>query len=189
MLLVVLTLGTTGARLNVTRYALPVTPLASSAVQRSTASAKTLCTASSACTATHARARASAVNMEPYQVMAYGPNEKYVSHVDFYDRDSRFFGNDVTKFGGQRIMTALLYLTTCDGGETVFRKGPVNDVGAASCAKKCALTPAALHLAVRWCCKVMMLHGCGAPLTPVRSRTVTVISHDRGYTSDESRVI
>jgi hypothetical protein len=71
--------------------------------------------------------------------MAYGPSEKYVSHVDYYDRDSRFFGNDVTKFGGQRIMTALLYLTSCKGGETVFRKGPTNDVGKASCRGKCVL--------------------------------------------------
>ena len=31
--------------------------------------------------------------------MKYGPSEEYKSHVDFYDRDTRFFGNDVTKFG------------------------------------------------------------------------------------------
>jgi hypothetical protein len=37
--------------------------------------------------------------MEPYQIMKYGPSEEYKSHVDFYDRDTRFFGNDVTKFG------------------------------------------------------------------------------------------
>jgi hypothetical protein len=70
--------------------------------------------------------------------MKYGPSEQYTRHVDYYDRDSRFFGNDLTKFGGQRIMTALLYLTSCEGGETVFRKGSNNTVGMHSCARKCA---------------------------------------------------
>ena len=69
--------------------------------------------------------------------MAYGPEGQYTRHVDYYDRDSRFFGNDVTKFGGQRVMTALLYLTHCTGGETVFRKGITNAVGAASCQEGC----------------------------------------------------
>lgn len=72
--------------------------------------------------------------------MKYGPHEQYTRHVDFYDRDSRFFGNDVTKFGGQRVMTALLYLTTCGGGETVFRKAKNSTVGLESCAKRCAQT-------------------------------------------------
>ena len=41
--------------------------------------------------------------------------------------------------GGQRIMTALLYLTTCEGGETVFRKAHANAVGISSCIKKCVI--------------------------------------------------
>jgi hypothetical protein len=84
------------------------------------------------------RVDTNAENLEPYQVMMYGPSEQYTRHVDYYDRDSRFFGNDLIKFGGQRIMTALLYLTTCEGGETVFRKAANNTVGMESCAKRCA---------------------------------------------------
>eukprot|EP00892_Ulva_mutabilis_P001984 jgi/Ulvmu1/11787/UM008_0202.1 len=77
-------------------------------------------------------------NLEPWQVMQYGPSEEYTRHVDYYNRDERFFGNDIEKFGGQRIKTALLYLTTAGGGETVFPKAiKYNDVGEASCAGKC----------------------------------------------------
>lgn len=71
--------------------------------------------------------------------MQYGPSEEYTRHVDYYNRDERFFGNNIEKFGGQRIKTALLYLTEATGGETVFPKAlKENDVGKASCAKKCA---------------------------------------------------
>lgn len=78
-----------------------------------------------------------AENIEPWQVMQYGPSEKYTRHVDFYDRDERFFGNDVEKFGGQRIKTALMYLTSAEGGETVFPKSFMNNsVGLSSCAGK-----------------------------------------------------
>jgi hypothetical protein len=91
----------------------------------------------------HHQCQLHAENIEPYQIMKYGPSERYVSHVDYYDRDSRFFGNDVTKFGGQRIMTALLYLTTCKGGETVFKKALKNNtVGLNSCANAYVTPPA-----------------------------------------------
>ena len=40
--------------------------------------------------------------------MKYGPSEEYKSHVDFYDRDTRFFGNDVTKFGAHRKLLKVL---------------------------------------------------------------------------------
>jgi hypothetical protein len=83
--------------------------------------------------------------------MKYGPSERYVSHVDYYDSDdSRFFGDDVTKFGGQRVMTALLYLTTCKGGETVFKNALKNNtVGLNSCANEYVTPPACLF--PRWC--------------------------------------
>ena len=45
----------------------------------------------------------------------------------------------IVRPGGQRIMTALLYLTTCEGGETVFRKAHANAVGNSSCIKKCVI--------------------------------------------------
>lgn len=78
--------------------------------------------------------------------MKYGPSEEYTRHVDFYNRDERFFGNDIEKFGGQRIKTALLYLTSATGGETVFPKAlKPNAVGEASCAGKCAPCGAPLH--------------------------------------------
>ena len=72
--------------------------------------------------------------------MKYGENEQYVRHVDYYNREERFFGHDLEKFGGQRIKTALLYLTTAEkGGETVFHNAAKNNsVGLNSCAKKCA---------------------------------------------------
>lgn len=71
--------------------------------------------------------------------MKYGENEQYVRHVDYYNREERFFGHDLDKFGGQRIKTALLYLTTAEqGGETVFHKAAKNNsVGLNSCAGKC----------------------------------------------------
>lgn len=78
-----------------------------------------------------------AENLEPWQIMQYGPSEKYTRHVDYYDRDERFFGNDVEKFGGQRVKTALVYLTHAEGGETVFPKSMINNtVGMNSCAGK-----------------------------------------------------
>lgn len=71
--------------------------------------------------------------------MKYGPSEGYARHVDYYTEEERFFGNDVEKFGGHRIKTALLYLTSATGGETVFPKAlKPNAVGKASCAKRCA---------------------------------------------------
>jgi hypothetical protein len=102
---------------------------------------KIVCTRSVAFTRTkfHDCRGCCAENLEPWQVMQYGPSEKYTRHVDFYDRDERFFGNDVEKFGGQRIKTALLYLTDAEGGETVFPKSLVNNTaGVASCAGRCA---------------------------------------------------
>ena len=82
-------------------------------------------------------------NLEPWQIMKYGPNEKYTSHVDYYERDTRFFGNDVLRYGGQRIMTALVYLTTCEGGETVFKRATQpNRIGLDSCAQACAFVAA-----------------------------------------------
>lgn len=78
--------------------------------------------------------------------MQYGPSEEYTRHVDYYNRDERFFGNDLDKFGGQRIKTALLYLTTASGGETVFPKAiKFNSVGENSCATKCAPSPPPHH--------------------------------------------
>lgn len=71
--------------------------------------------------------------------MQYGENEQYVRHVDYYNREERFFGHDLEKFGGQRIKTALLYLTTAkEGGETVFHNSVKNNtVGVNSCTGKC----------------------------------------------------
>ena len=45
--------------------------------------------------------------------MKYGPSEEYKSHVDFYDRDTRFFGNDVTKFGAHRKLLKVCYIVLC----------------------------------------------------------------------------
>lgn len=79
--------------------------------------------------------------------MKYGENEQYVRHVDYYNREERFFGHDLDKFGGQRIKTALLYLTTAEeGGETVFHKAAKeNSVGKNSCAGKCGPHIDAVH--------------------------------------------
>jgi prolyl 4-hydroxylase len=77
-----------------------------------------------------------AETMEPWQVMKYELGEQYSPHVDYYDRpNERFFGYDAELFGGQRIKTALMYLTSATGGETVFRNAAKNNtVGEKSCA-------------------------------------------------------
>lgn len=78
--------------------------------------------------------------------MQYMPEGQYTGHVDYYNNEERYFGHSVTNFGGQRIATALLYLTTPEGGETVFRKSLRNNhVGEKSCAGKCAPSNSAPH--------------------------------------------
>ncbi|KAF8069462.1 P4H3 [Scenedesmus sp. PABB004] len=54
-------------------------------------------------------------NGEPFHILHYQEGEEYTPHFDY------FFESKNTENGGQRIATALLYLSDVDeGGETVF---------------------------------------------------------------------
>ena len=57
---------------------------------------------------------------EQLQVVRYMPNERYLAHYDSYDM-STLAGRRCTARGGQRMLTALLYLHPPEaGGATVF---------------------------------------------------------------------
>jgi len=57
---------------------------------------------------------------ESLQVVHYGVGEEYKPHFDAYDLDTEK-GRQRTATGGQRVVTALMYLNTVDGGgETLF---------------------------------------------------------------------
>lgn len=57
---------------------------------------------------------------EALQVIHYGPQEEYRPHYDAYDLSTQR-GQRACKYGGQRIVTGLLYLNAVEaGGATVF---------------------------------------------------------------------
>jgi prolyl 4-hydroxylase len=59
---------------------------------------------------------------ESLQVVHYGATEQYKPHFDAYDMDTEK-GRQRTEQGGQRIVTALIYLNDVDeGGGTIFPK-------------------------------------------------------------------
>ena len=66
-------------------------------------------------------------NAEAYQVVAYDETQKYDSHYDAYAKNESEKCLRCLKYGGQRMVTALLYL--CDveeGGHTRFEKLDIN---------------------------------------------------------------
>ena len=66
-------------------------------------------------------------NAEAYQVVAYDETQKYSSHYDSYVKNSSEKCRRCLKYGGQRMVTALIYL--CDveeGGHTRFDKLDIN---------------------------------------------------------------
>ncbi|MEJ6722009.1 prolyl hydroxylase family protein [Ilumatobacter sp.] len=59
---------------------------------------------------------------ESLQVVHYGATEQYKPHFDAYDMNTEK-GRQRTEQGGQRIVTALMYLNAVeDGGSTIFPK-------------------------------------------------------------------
>lgn len=59
-------------------------------------------------------------HQEGFQILRYVNGQKYEPHYDYFHDDF----NKKPDFGGQRIMTVLMYLSTPeDGGETVFPNG------------------------------------------------------------------
>lgn len=61
-------------------------------------------------------------NAETMQVIRYQSQQQYKAHFDAYDKDSKT-GDRCTQRGGQRLVTALLYLSDVEqGGETEFPK-------------------------------------------------------------------
>lgn len=62
------------------------------------------------------------VNAESFQVVHYGPGQEYKPHFDAYDPDTER-GKRCMARGGQRLVTALLYLNHVEaGGATGFPK-------------------------------------------------------------------
>lgn len=62
------------------------------------------------------------LHAESLQVIYYSESQQYKPHFDAYDLDSAA-GKRCTANGGQRLLTALLYLNdVIGGGETVFPK-------------------------------------------------------------------
>lgn len=73
-----------------------------------------------------ARARVAAalgfpvVNQEPPQVLHYAEEERYLAHWDYFDPSVPAYRRHI-EWGGQRVLTALVYLNAgFDGGETGF---------------------------------------------------------------------
>lgn len=59
-------------------------------------------------------------NAEAFQVLRYGPGSEYRAHYDAYDLGTAR-GRRCCRRGGQRVVTALLYLNSVEeGGETAF---------------------------------------------------------------------
>ena len=60
---------------------------------------------------------------EKYQIIHYGVGEKYEYHHDGFPMDQTIKSKTFTKMGGQRMVTALVYLNDVEeGGETGFKK-------------------------------------------------------------------
>jgi prolyl 4-hydroxylase len=62
-------------------------------------------------------------NAEKYQVIYYGENQKYEYHLDAFQLDiNSEKSKRCLRMGGQRVLTALVYLNdTEEGGETEFK--------------------------------------------------------------------
>jgi hypothetical protein len=61
-------------------------------------------------------------NAESMQILHYGPGQEYRGHFDAYDLTT-LRGQRCCTYGGQRLVTALIYLNQVDeGGETIFPK-------------------------------------------------------------------
>jgi prolyl 4-hydroxylase len=62
-------------------------------------------------------------NSENFQAIYYNINEKYNSHFDAYEKNDSEKCKRCLKYGGQRILTALIYLNDVEkGGGTNFPK-------------------------------------------------------------------
>jgi len=62
------------------------------------------------------------INAESFQVVYYGPSQEYQAHFDSWDDDTER-GRRCMERGGQRLVTALLYLNYVEaGGSTSFPK-------------------------------------------------------------------
>lgn len=59
-------------------------------------------------------------NQESFQILNYKPGEEYKPHNDYFDENTEA-GRVITKRGGQRVGTVILYLNNCpEGGGTIF---------------------------------------------------------------------
>ena len=66
-------------------------------------------------------------NAEAYQVVAYDETQKYDSHYDAYSKNESEKCRRCLKYGGQRMITALVYLSDVEeGGCTRFDKLDIN---------------------------------------------------------------
>ena len=66
-------------------------------------------------------------NAEQFQVVFYGETNEYRQHYDSWEHDNSEKSLRCMKYGGPRIMTALLYLNTVEeGGDTRFTKLNIN---------------------------------------------------------------
>lgn len=62
-------------------------------------------------------------NAEKFQVVYYGETNEYRAHCDSWDHDGSEKSMRCIKYGGQRLLTALVYLNHVEGGgETNFPK-------------------------------------------------------------------
>ena len=62
-------------------------------------------------------------NAEAFQVIHYDKDQEYKQHYDGWDFDGSEKSRRMSKFGGQRICTALCYLNDVEeGGGTKFTK-------------------------------------------------------------------
>lgn len=67
------------------------------------------------------------VNAEKFQLVSYDETNEYKSHYDSWDHNGSEKTMRCVKYGGPRVLTALLYLNNVeDGGHTAFTKLNIN---------------------------------------------------------------
>jgi prolyl 4-hydroxylase len=73
-------------------------------------------------------------NHEAFQVLKYEPGQEYKPHNDYFDTTTEA-GRVITKRGGQRVGTVILYLNNCpEGGGTIFPESGLELKPAKGCA-------------------------------------------------------
>lgn len=73
-------------------------------------------------------------NHEAFQILNYQPGQEYKPHNDYFDTSTEA-GKFITKRGGQRVGTVILYLNNCpEGGGTIFPESGLELKPAKGCA-------------------------------------------------------